>query len=138
MNKLCDSKIFFILLFSLSYLYSEDLSISNHEMYPFENTEKELIFLSLIENLRCPKCQSSNLAGSNAPIAQDLKLEVYRLVKVGNSESEVKKYLVDRYGDYIVYNPPINNLTFAIWLGPFLLVILTLLVIFYLRSRRLN
>ena len=90
-------------------------------------------FLSLLNELRCPKCQGSNLSGSNAPIAIHLKREVYRLVKLGKTEKEVKNYLVDRYGNFIVYDPPFETDTYALWLAPLLLFLVTMSVILYRR-----
>ena len=98
-------------------------------IYPFEDSVQEERFLSLLNELRCPKCQGSNLAGSNAPIANDLKREVYELVKSGKTEEEVKAYLVDRYGNFIVYDPPFRPDTYALWFGPLFIFLITLSVI---------
>ena len=95
-------------------------------------------FLSLLNDLRCPKCQGSNLSGSNAPIAIDLKREVYRLVKLGKTEKVVKIYLVDRYGNFIVYDPPFRADTFVLWLGPLLFFLLTLSIILLILRKRIS
>jgi len=99
------------------------------EIYPFEDSVHEERFLSLLNEIRCPKCQGSNLAGSNAPIANDLKREVYRLVRLGKTEKEVKTYLVQRYGNFIVYDPPFRSDTYILWLGPLFIFLITLFVI---------
>lgn len=109
------------------------LADDSKEVYPFEDVVQEERFLSLLNELRCPKCQGSNLSGSNAPIAIDLKREVYRLVKLGKTEKEVKNYLVDRYGNFIVYDPPFETDTYALWLAPLLLFLVTMSVILYRR-----
>ena len=104
MNKLLFfSFLFFSLLFKSS---TEEPLNFNNDVYPFENEVKEILFYSLLAELRCPKCQSSNLAGSNSPISNDLKREVYELVLEGSSEEEIKSHLIQRYGNFIVYNPP--------------------------------
>ena len=103
------------------------------EVYPFEDSVQEERFLSLLNELRCPKCQGSNLSGSNAPIAIDLKREVYRLVKLGKTKKEVKNYLVDRYGNFIVYDPPFEADTYALWLAPLLLFLVAMSVILFRR-----
>ena len=111
------------------------------EVYPFEENIHEERFLSLLNELRCPKCQGSNLAGSNAPIANDLKREVYRLVRLGKTEKEVKVYLVERYGNFIVYDPPFRSDTYILWLGPLFIFLITLFVILIKRfsiSREIN
>ena len=109
------------------------LADDSKEVYPFEDAVQEERFLSLLNELRCPKCQGSNLSGSNAPIAIDLKREVYRLVKLGKTEKEVKNYLVDRYGNFIVYDPPFETDTYALWLAPLLLFLVAMSVILFRR-----
>ena len=109
------------------------LADNSKEVYPFEDVVQEERFLSLLNELRCPKCQGSNLSGSNAPIAIDLKREVYRLVKLGKTEKEVKNYLVDRYGNFIVYDPPFETDTYALWLAPLLLFLVAMSVILFRR-----
>ena len=109
------------------------LADDSKEVYPFEDVAQEERFLSLLNELRCPKCQGSNLSGSNAPIAIDLKREVYRLVKLGKTEKEVKNYLVDRYGNFIVYDPPFETDTYALWLAPLLLFLVAMSVILFRR-----
>lgn len=118
-------------LFSLLFVLG--VAEESKEVYPFEDTVQEERFLSLLNELRCPKCQGSNLAGSNAPIAIDLKREVYRLIESGKTEEEVKNYLVDRYGNFIVYDPPFEKETYALWLAPLLLFLATLSVILFRR-----
>tara|TARA_B100000405_G_C16684797_1_gene410609 strand:- start:766 stop:1164 length:399 start_codon:yes stop_codon:yes gene_type:complete len=124
-------KILSILFTSL--LVGLVLADDSKEVYPFEDVVQEERFLSLLNELRCPKCQGSNLSGSNAPIAIDLKREVYRLVKLGKTEKEVKNYLVDRYGNFIVYDPPFETDTYALWLAPLLLFLVAMSVILFRR-----
>tara|TARA_Y100000741_G_scaffold254233_1_gene195789 strand:- start:159 stop:551 length:393 start_codon:yes stop_codon:yes gene_type:complete len=116
-----------------SFIFGSTLAEKPNEVYPFEESIHEERFLSLLDELRCPKCQGSNLAGSNAPIAIDLKREVYRLVKLGKTEKEVKNYLVDRYGNFIVYDPPFESYTYALWLAPLIIFLITLSVVLFRR-----
>ncbi|MFL2706522.1 MAG: cytochrome c-type biogenesis protein [Gammaproteobacteria bacterium] len=133
MNKLL---FFSFLLFSLLVKSSAEEPLNfNNDVYPFENEVKEILFYSLLVELRCPKCQSSNLAGSNSPISNDLKREVYELVLEGNSEEEIKSHLIQRYGNFIVYNPPLEPETYILWFGPFALIFIAILVIFIIRKR---
>ena len=122
----------FLLLISLS-LHGNGYSQADFDLYPFDTQEKEDLFYSLLNELRCPKCQSSNLAGSNSPISNDLKREVFKLVQSGKTAEEVKTYLVQRYGNFIIYNPPIEPQTYVLWFGPFLLFCIALLGVFLLR-----
>ena len=120
-------------IFLSIFIFGLTLAEEPNEVYPFEDSINEERFLSLLNELRCPKCQGSNLAGSNAPIAIDLKREVYRLVKLGKTEKEVKAYLVDRYGNFIVYDPPFKSDTYALWLTPLIIFLITLSVILFRR-----
>tara|TARA_B110000014_G_scaffold260000_1_gene248915 strand:+ start:610 stop:1032 length:423 start_codon:yes stop_codon:yes gene_type:complete len=133
------NKVLFTLIITcLCALVSTD---ERKEVYPFEDSVHEKRFLSLLNELRCPKCQGSNLAGSNAPIANDLKREVYKLVKSGKTEAEVKGYLIDRYGNFIVYDPPFKSDTYVLWLGPLFIFLITLFVILirrFFNTKELN
>ena len=129
-----------ILLLSSLNLLGFDISNtqSKSEIYPFENEVNEDLFYSLLNELRCPKCQSSNLAGSNSPISNDLKREVYELVIKGKSSQEVKSYLVQRYGNFIIYNPPVEPQTYILWYGPFFLVLMAIAGVFLFRKYKIK
>ncbi len=105
------------------------------DIYQFENRQEEQRFRKLIAELRCPKCQNQNLADSNAGLAKDLKDRTYQLLKQGKSNQEIKTYLVDRYGDFIIYQPPFRVSTWLLWLGP-LLVFMVVLGIFLVKRLR--
>ena len=123
----------FLTIFLATSIFGLTLAEESNAVYPFEDKIYEERFLSLLNELRCPKCQGSSLAGSNAPIAIDLKREVYRLVKLGKTEKEVKAYLVDRYGNFIVYDPPFESDTYALWLAPLIIFLITLSIILFRR-----
>ena len=123
------------LICSFEVLSDETQIDFNNDAYPFSSKAHEVLFYSLLNELRCPKCQSSNLAGSNSPISNDLKREVYELVISGNTSKQIKSHLVQRYGNFIIYNPPLEPATYALWFGPFLLILLALLVISFVRKR---
>lgn len=93
------------------------------DVYDFDSPQQEAQYRGLIEELRCPKCQNQNLAGSDAPIAQDLKQKTYDLVKDGRSNGEIRVYMQERYGDFISYKPPVRPSTWILWFFPPLLLI---------------
>ncbi len=107
------------------------------DTYEFATPELRQRFHALNAELRCPKCQNQNLAGSNAPIAIDLRAQVYRLLNEGKSDREIKAYLVDRYGEYVLYRPEWSPYTYILWLAPalFIAVGLVLVVLLVRRSR---
>lgn len=89
----------------------------------FRNPADEARYRALIDELRCPKCQNTNLAGSDAGLADDLKTRVYEQIQAGKSDSEIRDYLVVRYGDFISYKPPLRASTLLLWWGPGLLLV---------------
>jgi len=106
------------------------------QLYPFDTIEEEIRFNKLLDDYRCPKCQSSNLSGSNSPIARDLKIEIYRLVQEGKKDSEITEFLTQRYGDFILYKPPFQPSTYLLWLGPFILLFSTMLFTLLVKRSR--
>lgn len=100
---------------------------TNIELYEFDSPQQEAQYRGLIEELRCPKCQNQNLAASDAPIAQDLKQKTYEMVKDGRTDTEIRNYMFERYGDFISYKPPVRPSTWILWFFPPLLLILLIL-----------
>jgi cytochrome c-type biogenesis protein CcmH len=95
-------------------------------MEPFEyrSDAEEQRFRALADELRCVMCQNQSIADSNAPIAHDLRTEVLRLMREGQSDAQIKQYLVERYTDFVLYEPPMKKSTWLLWAGPFLLLLL--------------
>ena len=93
--------------------------------------------LKLLENeLRCLVCQNQTLAESSAPLAEDLRKEVRDLAVAGKSDDEIRAYLVARYGDFVLYKPPVKSTTYLLWFGPFLLLAGGVIVWFVVLRRR--
>ena len=92
------------------------------DTYEFKDEVERERFRSLTEELRCPKCQNQNIADSNAPIATDLRREIYRMLDDGRSDKEIVDFLVMRYGDFVMYKPPLDSRTWLLWYGPFVLL----------------
>ena len=88
------------------------------DAYPFPNKELEQRYDDLIAELRCPQCLNTNLAGSDAMIAQDLRRETHRMLLEGYSDEEILAFMHGRYGDFILYDPRISIGTAVLWLGP--------------------
>jgi cytochrome c-type biogenesis protein CcmH len=99
--------------------------------------QQEALYKSLLPELRCLVCQNESLAESQASLANDLRYEVRGLVAKGADEQQVKKYLTDRYGDFVLYKPPFEPRTYVLWIGPFVLLLGGLLwVVAYSRRSR--
>ena len=88
------------------------------ETFKFDSPETEKVFHKLSEELRCLVCQNQNIAESNADLAKDLRLEIYTMLSDGKSEDEIVDFMVQRYGDYVLYRPPFKPMTWLLWFGP--------------------
>ena len=88
----------------------------------FKNPKSEQRYLALIEEIRCLVCQNQSLADSNADLARDLRDEIRRMIETGRSNAQIIEFLVERYGDFVLYRPPLKGATWLLWFGPFLLL----------------
>ncbi len=103
---------------------------SGIEIRNFDNKEQEVLYNQLMFELRCLVCQNENLAASNADLAKDLRDEVYEMITVKNlGETEVKSFLVARYGDFVLYKPPVKKSTWLLWFGPFIMLAIGLFIL---------
>lgn len=106
------------------------------DAYQFQNKDQEAQFRTLIAELRCPKCQNQNIADSNAGLAKDIKDRSYKLILEGQSNSEISAYMVERYGDFITYRPPLKVSTALLWFGPFIVVFMGIVFLFVAYKKR--
>lgn len=110
-------------LFILSFSSLQAVKIEFHE---FKDKQQERLYLQLIAELRCVKCQNQNLAESNAELATDMREKAYAMVVEGKSRQDVVNYMTARYGDFVLYKPPFKTQTWLLWIGPALLLFLSL------------
>jgi cytochrome c-type biogenesis protein CcmH len=121
----------------LLMLLSSFLLSAAIDVYKFDDPEKEQRFHQLAFELRCPKCQNQNIADSNAEIAQDLRTKIYQMLNAGKNDNEIVDYMVERYGDFVLYEPRVKPQTYLLWYGPGLFLLLGLIVVFFIiRSRK--
>lgn len=92
------------------------------EPLPFKNHAEEVRFQHLTGQLRCLVCQNESLADSNAELARDLRLDVFQQMQHGKSDAQIKQYLVARYSDFVLYDPPLKPDTWLLWFGPLLIL----------------
>lgn len=127
-------KTFLVLVALLAMSASTFAAIETHE---FDTDLQRQRYQSFIEEMRCPKCQNQNLAGSDSPISADLRRELYEMITLGKSDKEIVDFMVERYGDFILYRPRVTPATYALWGAPAaLLVIGVIVLILILRRRR--
>jgi len=108
------------------------------EAFQFETPAQEARFKHLINELRCLVCQNQNLADSDAELAQDLRRKTYEMIKAGKGDGEILDFMVERYGDFVLYRPPLKGTTIALWVGPFLILAIGVVVLLRVITRRRN
>lgn len=109
---------------------------ANDVPFNFENKADAQRYHDLVEEIRCLVCQNQSLSDSNADLAQDLRDEIYQMVLEGHANDEIIGFMTDRYGDFVLYRPPLKSTTFLLWFGPpFIFLIAILIVIRIVRQR---
>ncbi len=106
------------------------------DTWTFANLQQQEKALSIASQLRCPQCQNQNLLESNAPVAVSMRHQVYSMVAEGKSEAEITAWMTERYGDFVRYNPPLNEQTLLLWALPCLLLLLVGVVVWQVRKRQ--
>ncbi len=117
------------LLFSTALLFSVSASAAIDALN-FSSPQQEDDYHELTQELRCPQCQNNNIADSNAVIAVDMRGKVFELLQEGKSKQDVVQYMVDRYGNFVTYDPPLTPVTMILWGAPILFILLGVLVLF--------
>ncbi len=112
-----------VAIFALLLAARAALAAAPIEELTFENPELEERYDALIAEMRCPMCLNSNVAGSDAPIAADLRAETFKQLHEGRSDDEIMDFMKARYGDFISYRPPLNSATSLLWFGPLILLL---------------
>jgi len=102
----------------------------------FPNEQQRQRYQVLIAELRCPKCQNQNLAGSDSPIAKDLRRELHRLLLEGKDDQAVKDFMVARYGDYVLYRPRLQENTVMLWFAPLAIGVIALMAVTVILRRQ--
>lgn len=112
-------------------------SLAAIEVHEFDNDVDRLRYQSFINEMRCPKCTNQNLAGTNSPIAEDLRRELVFMIKGGKSDKEIVDFMVERYGEFILYRPRLSPATLLLWAAPIILLIAGIvLLLLIVRKRR--
>lgn len=110
-------------LFALMLALSTQFSFSAEAPALADDPVVEQRLIAIAEDLRCLVCQNESLAGSRAELANDLRREVRELIRSGKSDTQIKEFLVDRYGDFVLYKPPVKPTTWLLWFGPLVLLL---------------
>lgn len=103
---------------------------------PFPDPAVQARYEHLTHELRCLVCQDETVADSNAELAADFRRQIHEMVAAGKSDAEIKDYMVSRYGDFVLYQPPVQSNTMLLWIGPFILLLIALGVVALVVRRR--
>ena len=124
----------YFIQFALLLLLIQATFAESIEAKDFESLDQESRYQALIENIRCPVCQGQSIGGSNSSLAKDLREQVRQMIISNKSNKEIYQFMVDRYGDFVVFKPPINWKTYFLWFTP--LVFLVFCLFYLIRSTR--
>jgi cytochrome c-type biogenesis protein CcmH len=111
-------------------------SLAGVEYREFSNPEQQEAYESLTSELRCLVCQNQTIADSNADLAADLRRQVYEMLQKGQSKEDVVKFMTERYGDFVLYNPPFKSKTLLLWFGPVLFFLIGVIFVILLIRRK--
>ncbi len=137
MRKLAKTLTGLMLGLGIVMTFGSRASFANEAAPLAEDPAVEARLVHIAEELRCLVCQNESLAGSRSDLAMDLRREVRQLIKQGKSDQEVRDFLVSRYGDFVLYRPPVKPTTWLLWVGPFVLLVAGLAgLIAFLRQRK--
>ncbi len=120
-------RYFILLLLFITPAYGESIDVMS-----FANQQQEQRYRALIDEIRCPVCQGQSIGGSNAGLAKDLRVKVRDLILEQKTNDDIRSFMTDRYGDFVVFKPPVNKNTYLLWFAPF--VFLGLAIFFLVRT----
>ncbi len=130
-------KILKNIIFILCVLFVSSQANARFETHDFASPQMEKDYNVLVQELRCLVCQNQNLADSNAELAQDMRLRVYKMLSEGSSKDEIVEFMVVRYGDFVMYRPPVKSTTFLLWFGPLIFfAVAAIVVVSYMRRQK--
>ena len=131
------TRALFVVITIISILLSTNtVYASPVETFEFQDEVTKIRFQALSKELRCPKCQNQNLADSNSTVASALRLDLYNLLIEGRSDIEIVDLMVGRYGEFVLYRPRVSNVTYVLWFGPALLILIGIIVVIIILRKK--
>ena len=124
------------LLSGLALLLAVGTAFAIDSEPPFQDPALQARYTALTHELRCLVCQDETVADSNADLAADFRRQIHDMVAAGKSDADIKAYMVQRYGDFVLYKPPVQSSTALLWIGPFLLLAVAVGIVFLVVRRR--
>ena len=126
----------YFIQFVLALLLIQGAFAESIEAKDFETLDQENRYTVLIENIRCPVCQGQSIGGSNSGLASDLREQVREMILNKKSDKDIYLFMVERYGDFVNFKPPINSKTYLLWFAPLFLLVLCLVYLFRITKNK--
>ena len=122
---------FALLLLLIQGAFAESIDVKD-----FENSSQESRYLDLIDNIRCPVCQGQSIGGSNSGLAKDLREQVRKMILNDKSDNDIHLFMIERYGDFVIFKPPINWKTYLLWFTPLIFLVLCFIYLIRIISKK--
>ena len=122
---------FALLLLLIQGVFAESIDVKD-----FENSTQESRYIDLIDNIRCPVCQGQSIGGSNSGLAKDLREQVRMMILSDKSDDDIYLFMIERYGDFVIFKPPINWKTYLLWFTPLIFLVLCFIYLIRITSKK--
>jgi cytochrome c-type biogenesis protein CcmH len=122
---------FALLLLLIQGAFGESIDVKD-----FENSTQESRYIDLIDNIRCPVCQGQSIGGSNSGLAKDLREQVRIMILSDKSDDDIYLFMIERYGDFVIFKPPINWKTYLLWFTPLIFLVLCFIYLIRIISKK--
>ena len=126
----------YFIQFALLLLLIQGVFAESIEVKDFENFSQESRYLDLIDNIRCPVCQGQSIGGSNSGLAKDLREQVRKMILNDKSDNDIHLFMIERYGDFVIFKPPINWKTYLLWFTPLIFLVLCFIYLIRIISKK--
>ena len=126
----------YFIQFALLLLLIQGAFAESIEVNDFENSSQESRYINLIDNIRCPVCQGQSIGGSNSGLAKDLREQVRQMILNDKSDDDIYLFMIERYGDFVIFKPPINWKTYLLWFTPLIFLVLCFIYLIRIISKK--
>jgi cytochrome c-type biogenesis protein CcmH len=126
----------YFIQFALLFLLIQGAFAGSIEVNDFENSSQESRYINLIDNIRCPVCQGQSIGGSNSGLAKDLREQVRKMILNDKSDDDIYLFMIERYGDFVIFKPPINWKTYLLWFTPLIFLVLCFIYLIRIISKK--
>ena len=126
----------YFIQFALLLLLIQGAFAESIEVNDFENPSQESRYINLIDNIRCPVCQGQSIGGSNSGLAKDLREQVRKMILNDKSDDDIYLFMIERYGDFVIFKPPINWKTYLLWFTPLIFLVLCFIYLIRIISKK--